>query len=906
MSHQLPALLPPAHHYIMHIDPSADDWRLDSWEARNVDFSLRYEMRASSSVKTKEKQFQPAGAMLSVCIVRGEQDLQRAAAAGGVPAGDWGSASGSFNFSDALVSEKLCIGGRQTYGVSSTGDTFSASLPLLAKSATGWTMVISNVRPPAADPSRPLEDVTIHASYAQLLTVDESCGKVGDSAAEEIKTNNALREVAAEAASTASACRKRGLRYCDGSATSGRQLDACYVCGGGCFPPACRRDACVETATSPYLLRLRYTRGFNFPPKFGTKAGIVTRDFTFDRAQWRRNVCPSPTGLGVECKPLCSSNSEVMQDCYARRESFKIDSRSLSIPPEPLGPFVFQRGDFTFDVSEAPVSSNSSSIIGGSGVGGSDMTDACSPQAWKGISQRWLLELTCFSSPSLIWRFKREASQETSPSWEADMDVNEKVLRHTGGGVWQHKNYPNETEISGEEGPVIQWDRNGGRMLVNGTTQQILEVLHGLTFMPILSPAERAISGTIFRLLRFKMKLPDPAFVSAKTVCTCNPGWTGRFCNLVAGDLEILLPLAPEQTADNSVPLPQHPGRLPSVFRRGRGTHVAATAVGAAYFGHGKSSDEGRVAGRNLEEYNGAAYGAKLVFFDIGTESPYLRPPTSLSSMYEKAYGEAGARVFLNPWTCRDTTWWDKTHDPTDAAFQVPQYVRELVGKDICNRYTKEAADTDAFVFTHPDMLVIFPAGDISISADDTTSNEYSISAPGTCKNCLTVGVSQSWPEELRKSSESLLMPCRELDCPQLTVDKQETCASDSAKAPFFLPACCSEGYQEETNYRANALHATSSQGGAVDKQAPWIPNSYLGTGQKVGQGQSPGVYRDVEKVSFHRIKPDLVAPGVNIVSARSDGDPFSGGTDGCRCCAKTSPAGGDTACLVAMTGRFR
>ena len=155
-------------------------------------------------------------------------------------------------------------------------------------------------------------------------------------------------------------------------------------------------------------------------------------------------------------------------------------------------------------------------------------------------------------------------------------------------------------------------------------------------------------------------------------------------------------------------------------------------------------------------------------------------------------------------------------------------------------------------------MFVIFPAGDISISADDTTSNEYSISVPDTCKNCLIVGVSQSWPEELCKSSESLLMPSREQDCPQLSVDKQETCASDSVKAPLFLPSCCSEGYQTETNY------------------------------------------------SFHRIKPDLVAPGVNIVSARSDGDPFSGGTDGCRCRAKTSPAGGDTACLVAMTGRFR
>ena len=42
---------------------------------------------------------------------------------------------------------------------------------------------------------------------------------------------------------------------CDGTSWSGRQLDLCGVCGGGCLPPACAVQACPEL--NALIVRIR-------------------------------------------------------------------------------------------------------------------------------------------------------------------------------------------------------------------------------------------------------------------------------------------------------------------------------------------------------------------------------------------------------------------------------------------------------------------------------------------------------------------------------------------------------------------------------------------------------------------------------------------------------------------------
>jgi len=59
----------------------------------------------------------------------------------------------------------------------------------------------------------------------------------------------------------------------------------------------------------------------------------------------------------------------------------------------------------------------------------------------------------------------------------------------------------------------------------------------------------------------------------------------------------------------------------------------------------------------------------------------------------------------------------------------------------------------------------------------------------------------------------------------------------------------------------------------STDSQESWVATTFGG----VDGTLSAGLYGNSEKARFRRVKPDLVAPGVNIVSARSDGDSFSG-----------------------------
>ena len=141
---------------------------------------------------------------------------------------------------------------------------------------------------------------------------------------------------------------------------------------------------------------------------------------------------------------------------------------------------------------------------------------------------------------------------------------------------------------------------------------------------------------------------------------------------------------------------------------------------------------------------------------------------------------------------------------------------------------------------------------------------------------------------------------CRSDDCPH-SQDNVNLCGAAAASNPFLLPGCCKAGYTEK-NYRPSALHPTSAIGGGIVSQAPWLADSFGGT----GGSQSEGLYGAVDATQYRRIKPDIVAPGINIVSARSDGDPLSQGTNGCRTCAGTLPHDQpprDTAALVAMSG---
>ncbi|WP_035748601.1 S8 family serine peptidase [Glycomyces sp. NRRL B-16210] len=89
--------------------------------------------------------------------------------------------------------------------------------------------------------------------------------------------------------------------------------------------------------------------------------------------------------------------------------------------------------------------------------------------------------------------------------------------------------------------------------------------------------------------------------------------------------------------------------------------------------------------------------------------------PGDISALFAEAYA-AGARVHTNSW-----------------------------GAPLAGEYSQNARSVDEFTWHHPDMLVLFAAGNDGEDADaDGQIDPDSMGSPGTAKNCLTVGATEN------------------------------------------------------------------------------------------------------------------------------------------------------------------
>jgi serine protease AprX len=158
--------------------------------------------------------------------------------------------------------------------------------------------------------------------------------------------------------------------------------------------------------------------------------------------------------------------------------------------------------------------------------------------------------------------------------------------------------------------------------------------------------------------------------------------------------------------------------------------------------------------------------------------------PGDLTALFQQAY-LAGARIHTNSW-----------------------------GAPVEGDYTQNSRAVDRFMWEHPDMLIVFSAGNAGVDTDASPGviDEDSVGSPGTAKNCLTVGASEN-----NRPRGSQPPPGRDL------------LWSDSPKFPRMGPA----GHQSDN---ADGMAAFSSRG----------------------------------PVDVDRIKPDVVAPGTNVLSLLS------------------------------------
>eukprot|EP00741_Cyanophora_paradoxa_P010265 tig00020510_g9938.t1 len=151
-------------------------------------------------------------------------------------------------------------------------------------------------------------------------------------------------------------------------------------------------------------------------------------------------------------------------------------------------------------------------------------------------------------------------------------------------------------------------------------------------------------------------------------------------------------------------------------------------------------------------------------------------------------------------------------------------YKEGFYDSEMCDRYSPRARDIDEFALEHPDFLVFVAVGNYGLEAEEGTLVE-----PATCKNCVAVGAShnslESWRSAGRFAAD--LEECRNVSC---------SIAGHALRADM-LAKCC--GVVDEMTLNEANVYYKSSRGSTRDG----------------------------------RIKPDLLAPGFSIVSARSDGN---------------------------------
>ncbi len=148
-------------------------------------------------------------------------------------------------------------------------------------------------------------------------------------------------------------------------------------------------------------------------------------------------------------------------------------------------------------------------------------------------------------------------------------------------------------------------------------------------------------------------------------------------------------------------------GRGVSDDPAGHGTHVCGSVLG-----------DDTVAG--LGRISGGAPKARLVLQSVLSADGGLGGlPDDLNTLFAPPYADDGARVHSNSW-----------------GNSLPASHRQ---------YDSEAQQVDEFVHAHRDMVICFAAGNDGIDANrNGVVDGGSVSPPGTAKNCITVGASES------------------------------------------------------------------------------------------------------------------------------------------------------------------
>lgn len=216
----------------------------------------------------------------------------------------------------------------------------------------------------------------------------------------------------------------------------------------------------------------------------------------------------------------------------------------------------------------------------------------------------------------------------------------------------------------------------------------------------------------------------------------------------------------------------------------GHGTHVLGSVAGNGAASSGQIrglANQATLTFQGVEQY---------VNFTPSCESTYG---------YTDGYYLFGLPEDLNPLFLESYNWGSRIHSNS-------------WGSSLNGQYTTESQDVDEFTWAHPDMTILFSAGNEGTDAnDDGYVDTDSMGSPGTAKNAITSGAAE--------------------------------------------------------NVRASGGYASYTWGEAwsSDYQVPPTSTDYLSNNQ-----QHMAAFSSRGPTDDGRIKPDVVAPGTNILSTKS------------------------------------
>ncbi|EGC39108.1 hypothetical protein DICPUDRAFT_86237 [Dictyostelium purpureum] len=249
-------------------------------------------------------------------------------------------------------------------------------------------------------------------------------------------------------------------------------------------------------------------------------------------------------------------------------------------------------------------------------------------------------------------------------------------------------------------------------------------------------------------------------------------------------------------------------------FVDGHGTHVCGSAVGSP-----------QDSTWQVGQFNGLANESKLAFYDLSKDSTtqLSSPPADYAKMYQTLY-DAGARVHGDSWG--------------SISPQTP-----------FGEYSDGAASLDDFLYTHPDFIILRAAGN---------GDQYgALLSQATAKNVITVGAEQSAHQSYITDTlvYSNYLPIANSYISQL-------CAFDDKYCTYTPQQCCAEQNTLETLKRCCLASIQLSYNQTYSNSSNYV----LFNEDNIMSSSSRGPTHD------GRMKPDIVAPGEYITSARSNG----------------------------------